>query len=233
MQVRRYAGIFLILLIALAPLVAGCDVLDTDDDAEETETPTEEAEETPEDGETPEVTEEPDETAPEGTPEETATPDDEEPAPTDGTPEDDDGEPEDVGQEIFDTTCAACHQPDGEGIEDIYPALAESPFVTAEDPGAVINVVLTGRGGMPRFGGAYSDEEIAAIVSYIRTNLGNDASEVTPEDVQEERQALESDEEDVEETGGGQSEETEGDDEDDDDESEDNDDGGSEDDESN
>lgn len=220
MQNRRFSWLFLISIIALVPLLAACGLFEGNgdgDETEEAETPTEEVAETPEEtGEaTEEATEEADETAPEGTPEEDATPEGDEPAPSEGTPEAENGEAEDVGAEIFNTTCAACHQPEGEGIEGIYPALAGNPFVTGDNPDPVINVVLSGRGGMPRFEGAYSNEEIAAIVSYIRTDWENDASEVSPEDVEEVRQELEGgDEEDPEEGGGGQSEETSGDDED-------------------
>ena len=55
--------------------------------------------------------------------------------------------------------------------------------MVAEDPTAAILTVLNGRGGMPRWADELSDAEIAAILSYIRTSFGNDASEVTPAEV--------------------------------------------------
>lgn len=205
---RRFSWIFLALIISLAPLLAACDVFeDIDGDEDETE----EVETATPDEETAEETEE-------ATPEEDGTPEGEEPGPGQETPEPgetpaadetpDGDEQANVGQEIFSTVCAACHQPEGEGVEGIFPALAGNPFVTADNPDPVINVLLTGRGGMPRFGGTYSNEEIAAIVSYIRTSLGNDASEVTAEDVQAVRDSLgPEDEEDPDEAGAGQRDE--------------------------
>lgn len=43
---------------------------------------------------------------------------------------------------------------------------------------------IHGRQGVPAFGGELSDQEIAAVISYIRSAWGNDASPVWPEDVQ-------------------------------------------------
>jgi mono/diheme cytochrome c family protein len=87
------------------------------------------------------------------------------------------------GEAIVSAVCLSCHQPGGAGIEGEFPALAANPFVTLEDPTVVISTVLRGRGGMPTFAGSYSDEQIAAILTYIRTSWGNDASPVTPEQV--------------------------------------------------
>lgn len=95
------------------------------------------------------------------------------------------------GEEIFSTVCIACHQPDGKGIDDIYPALAGNPLLTLEDPTYFTSVVLTGRGGMPRFSGTYDDQEIASIVTYVRQSWGNDASAVSPEFVAEVRAGFE------------------------------------------
>lgn len=91
------------------------------------------------------------------------------------------------GERIFSTVCIACHQPDGKGIEGIYPALAGNPLVTLEDPTYFTSVVLTGRGGMPRFNGTYDDEEIASVVTYVRQAWENDAGAVAPEFVAEVR----------------------------------------------
>ena len=89
------------------------------------------------------------------------------------------------GDEIYNSVCVACHQPEGAGFEGIYPALAGDPFVTLEDPAPVIRTVLQGRGGMPSFRNAYDDEEIAAVLSYIRQAWGNNAGPVTPDQVAE------------------------------------------------
>ncbi len=88
------------------------------------------------------------------------------------------------GEEIFRSNCMACHMADGRGAEGAgrFPALAENSALTAA--GYPIFVVLNGLGGMPWFNGMLSDEEIAAVVTYIRTHFGNNYTEpVKPEDV--------------------------------------------------
>lgn len=98
------------------------------------------------------------------------------------------------GEGIYMMTCIACHQAGGAGADsDVsfthYPALAGNPFVTVDDPTAVINVMLTGRAGMPTFRGM-SDEELASVLTYVRQSWGNDASAVTPDMVTDARDAL-------------------------------------------
>lgn len=88
-----------------------------------------------------------------------------------------------AGQHIYDTVCIACHQPGGVGIDGIYPALDGNPLVTLDDPTYVLSVVLSGRGGMPRMSWLFDDDEIAAVVSYIRQAWSNDASPVTADEV--------------------------------------------------
>lgn len=88
------------------------------------------------------------------------------------------------GEEIFRSHCMACHMADGRSAEGAgrFPALAQNPALTAA--GYPIFVVLNGLGGMPWFNGMLSDEEIAAVVTYIRTHFGNNFTEVVkPEDV--------------------------------------------------
>jgi cytochrome c6 len=98
------------------------------------------------------------------------------------------------GQEIYESICIACHRPEGmgaEGTEGIagIPALANNPFVALDDPRPVVQTVLTGRAGMPAFRG-FSDEDIAAVVSYIRQDFGNQAGPVDPALVAEVRAAF-------------------------------------------
>jgi mono/diheme cytochrome c family protein len=87
------------------------------------------------------------------------------------------------GEVIFNNVCIACHQPGGKGIQGIYPPLAGNPLVTLEDPTYLITTILNGRGGMPRFDTTYSDEQVAAIASYVRQAWENDAAPVTAEEV--------------------------------------------------
>jgi mono/diheme cytochrome c family protein len=90
------------------------------------------------------------------------------------------------GQEIFENNCAACHRTNGEGLPVKFPALKGSAYVTG-DPGPVMATVLHGRRGklghMPAWGEKLKDQEIAAVISYIRGAWGNKAAPIKPEDV--------------------------------------------------
>jgi mono/diheme cytochrome c family protein len=86
------------------------------------------------------------------------------------------------GQQLFAHNCAACHMPDGAGIPGAFPALAGNAFVTG-DPAAAAATVLNGRGGMPSFRDGLTDEEVAAVLSYVRAHFGNTAAAVPAETV--------------------------------------------------
>ena len=91
---------------------------------------------------------------------------------------------EESGEALYNATCAGCHMPDGKGAQGAghYPALAGNPAVEAA-PYVIVNV-LHGRKGMPSFGDAMSDDQVAAVVNYTRTHFGNRfAGDVTPSQV--------------------------------------------------
>ena len=69
-----------------------------------------------------------------------------------------------LGAEMWDGVCAKCHGPDGEG--GIGPRLAGSP--TLADADAIEQIVRNGRGEMPAVGSEWSDEQIAALTTYLR-----------------------------------------------------------------
>jgi cytochrome c6 len=81
------------------------------------------------------------------------------------------------GQAAFEQTCAACHQPDGKGIPDAFPALAGNSFVQGP-PEAVIQTVLDGRNAMPSFRNDLTDAQLASILTYVRSAWGNSAPAV-------------------------------------------------------
>ena len=95
----------------------------------------------------------------------------------------DDSELLEQGEEIYIVSCSRCHQLDGGGVEATYPPLDGNPFVTVREPHHVVDVIAHGRGGMPAFRGQLDDDEIAAVVSYIRNAWGNQASIVEPRQV--------------------------------------------------
>jgi mono/diheme cytochrome c family protein len=88
------------------------------------------------------------------------------------------------GETLYNDFCAACHQFEGQGVPGgagVFVApLDGSEFVTSE-PEGLLMAILGGYGPMPAFQGNLSNEEIAAIASYIRTAWSNDASVVQPE----------------------------------------------------
>jgi cytochrome c oxidase cbb3-type subunit 2 len=79
-------------------------------------------------------------------------------------------------------------------VAGVFPPLAGDPVVLDPDPADHIRVILEGAQGstiagvtyaaaMPGFGRQLGDEEIALLVNHERSNWGNDAPLVTPEDV--------------------------------------------------
>jgi len=105
----------------------------------------------------------------------------------------------DIGAQLYRTSCANCHQTNGEGVEGTFPPLAGSSAVTAEDPTEHIKIVLFGMEGetidgveyqaaMPPWGDQLSDKEVSAIINHERTSWGNDAPTITADDVKEIRQ---------------------------------------------
>lgn len=86
------------------------------------------------------------------------------------------------GKAVYARNCAACHQVSGGGIPGAFPALRDNAFVQG-DPVAVIATVLKGRGGMPTFA-EFNDDEIAAVITYIRHTWSNRGSPVSEKEVQ-------------------------------------------------
>jgi mono/diheme cytochrome c family protein len=81
------------------------------------------------------------------------------------------------GAALYRATCQGCHMPDGEGAKGagMYPALAGNPQVATS--AYVADVVLQGRNGMPGFGDRMSDDQVAAVVNYVRTHFGNQSTD--------------------------------------------------------
>lgn len=95
------------------------------------------------------------------------------------------------GEDVYKRTCAACHQPDGKGIQKTFPPLAKSDFIANKE--AVIKQVIEGKTGELIVNGekynntmppqALSDEEIAAVLTYVYSNFGNTGGPVTADEV--------------------------------------------------
>ena len=101
-----------------------------------------------------------------------------------------------AGAAVYAANCAACHQTQGQGIENAFPPLAASDFLMADKNRAIDAVVhgLTGQitvngktynGVMPALG--LSDEEIANVLTFVRNSWGNQGGAVTPTEVRARR----------------------------------------------
>ncbi|MEC4635742.1 cytochrome c, partial [Escherichia coli] len=105
------------------------------------------------------------------------------------------------GATIYEAKCSACHSPGGRGEKNIFPQLADNPLLNQADATSLMRVVLAGSRGvetdvrptapaMPAFAGTLSDENIAAVLTYIRNSWGNAASPVDAGDVKKMKESL-------------------------------------------
>jgi len=104
------------------------------------------------------------------------------------------------GQGLYEVTCAACHQPDGNGKAGVASPLRDSEWVLGPE-GRLVRIALNGIHGpvvvrgkeynleMPAFGLVFSDEELAATLTYVRQAWGHKAPTVTAATVARWREA--------------------------------------------
>jgi nitrite reductase (NO-forming) len=97
-----------------------------------------------------------------------------------------------MGKNTYNANCAACHQPNGQGVPSAFPPLANSDFLN-QDKGRAISTVKHGLSGpitvngekydsiMPALG--LSDEDIANVLTYVYHSWGNSKKVVLPEEV--------------------------------------------------
>jgi mono/diheme cytochrome c family protein len=97
------------------------------------------------------------------------------------------------GAKVYSVYCGTCHQRNGQGASGRFPPLAGTTWVTG-DKKRLINIVLKGLEGPIEVNGEQfnatmpqhsflGNEEVANVLTYIRQNFGNQASAVTPEEV--------------------------------------------------
>lgn len=96
------------------------------------------------------------------------------------------------GRHLYNETCVACHQANGEGIENAFPPLAKSDYLNADKERA-IRIVLHGLSGSITVNGKkfnsvmpaqdLTDEEIASVLTYVYNRFGNSKKDVTVKDV--------------------------------------------------
>lgn len=77
------------------------------------------------------------------------------------------------GAALFANVCQACHMPAAQGAIGAghYPALAKNPNL--ETGAYPVYVVVHGLKGMPPVGKMMNDDQVAAVVNYLRTHFGN------------------------------------------------------------
>jgi mono/diheme cytochrome c family protein len=103
------------------------------------------------------------------------------------------------GKQLFGAKCAACHQASGLGVTGVFPPLAGAEWVVGGEK-VLISILLHGlqgelevkgnkyNGAMPAFG-TLADAEIAAVLTYIRSEWGNQALPITAAAVAAQREA--------------------------------------------
>ncbi|WP_437320576.1 c-type cytochrome [Sorangium sp. So ce385] len=105
------------------------------------------------------------------------------------------------GGKIYYRSCTGCHQARGEGKPGRYPPLVGASWLL-EDKETPIRITLLGAAGpmevngaqyndvMPNFGVNLSDEEIALVLTYVRSSWGNSAPAITKDEVAKVRASL-------------------------------------------
>ncbi|MBC3757591.1 cytochrome c [Hyunsoonleella sp. SJ7] len=97
------------------------------------------------------------------------------------------------GQEVYTDFCMNCHLPAGEGVENVYPPLANSDYLINNREASIKGVKFGQKGEITVNGKVYNgymapmgldDEEIADVMNYVYNNWGNKSDKiVTVEEV--------------------------------------------------
>jgi mono/diheme cytochrome c family protein len=99
------------------------------------------------------------------------------------------------GKQVYENNCGTCHGPDGLGMPGKAPPLAGSEWVNAKDFQRLAQIPLDGLNGeihvkgtdwnasMAAVGANLSDSDLAGVLTYIRSSWGNNAGEVSADDV--------------------------------------------------
>lgn len=106
----------------------------------------------------------------------------------------------DRGKIVYETYCLACHQADGSGVPNLNPPLIKTEWTTG-DKKKLITVILKGMDEEIEVDGEsyhnvmpplthLSDQEIADVLTYVRSNFSNNASAVTVNEVKAVRNKL-------------------------------------------
>lgn len=103
-----------------------------------------------------------------------------------------------AGKQIYDRTCFACHQSEGQGIPNAFPPLAKSDYLNADSERAILTVINGLSGEITVNGKKYNsvmtkqilnDEEIANVLTYVYNSWGNSKKVIKAMDVTKVRSA--------------------------------------------
>jgi nitrite reductase (NO-forming) len=105
-----------------------------------------------------------------------------------------------LGKATYNRLCAACHQPQGQGIPGTYPPLASSDYLASAPPEKLIGHIVNGLQGPITVNGTpfnsvmppmafLTNDEISGALSYVRANFGNKLGAIQPGDVEKVRGA--------------------------------------------
>lgn len=100
-------------------------------------------------------------------------------------------EKEHPGKAVYTKYCLTCHQADGSGVPNMHPPLGPGSWVSKE-PQELVAIMMKGLSGQIEVNGdvyknfmpshaQLTDEEIANVLSYVRSSFGNNLEPVTPE----------------------------------------------------
>lgn len=104
------------------------------------------------------------------------------------------------GQIVYMQFCLSCHMENGEGVPGLYPPLSQTKYVLGDKKWLIANVLLGQQGEIVVKGETYNnimtkmdflgDKEISEVLTYVRSNFGNQASPVTIGEVKFVRDSL-------------------------------------------
>lgn len=105
------------------------------------------------------------------------------------------------GHGLYIDDCAGCHMENGEGIAGVFPPLKGNNVVQSKDPETVVHVILSGAKtavtrqdptglAMPAFDWKLSNEQVADLVTYLRSAWGNHGDPLDAGNVADTRRTL-------------------------------------------
>ena len=104
------------------------------------------------------------------------------------------------GKAVYDSQCVTCHQGKGEGVKEVYPPLAKSDYLMANQVRAIATVVNGAEGEITVNGTKYdnemvsidlTDQQVSDVLNYVRNSWGNQGDAIKPEEVAPQRKKAE------------------------------------------